>query len=1035
MIQHRVLRALLLSYVAISSVSAQDSRRAPFQTTSPFQPPKANDYTFIVNSGAGLDTGCTYRSGGPLLITLPIDRVLGDLNKLKQNGLVPANVRIEFPAYDVDSAGAPGVPPERDRVSINGNVVPGEFMSGLNNTWVMQRFDVPIEWLNFAPDPGAGNTSQPQNNQLRIDIDVLSAPQENWCTAVDWVAATVDNPIPPRPWIGAHGIFSDSSIWQTLWVPAIRNLGIPAGGGPNMGNLDSIQSNAGKVGQAVQRSLQRWGVDKVNIVAHSKGGLDSRHYIETNNTIENLVQLGTPNAGSPLADAIEGGSIRVLGLLGNIVANLLAGGVGGYQLTTPHMALYNAFHGSNPKTQYLAIAGDYRPGSYFNDTWRRAVTDLIVGPGDVIVPITSVHALNFTARGTVTCIGPGDRLCEHTQMHGDNRFFNLARPRIVAPGVAIQAARLAPGVVPANLPAVQRTESFAGRLNPGATATHTVPIDRASTVSFLMFAADGNLTFTLKNPSGTTIQPTDPGVNYEKSAIPGGWIFSYAFQGVVPTGNWTAQLQSTSAASIDYSLNAWLENSDVTLAGTTTPSAGPVNTSFTIRATLKNGTLPITGATARAFVKYPDNTTSQTVMLLDNGTGPDATANDGIYSGVFSSTAQIGIYQLAITGRGNFLPGQPFSREIYAQIGVSQSNSRILPGLADLGRDTNGNGQFDYLVVQVPLQITAPGVYRLAGTLRDSAGNEQTVSRIANLTPSSTGLELLFDGSTIFARGVDGPYTVTSVRLAEEISNQLVPVAELTTPYTTSAYSYTQFEGAALALTGAGSAQGIDLNSNGKYDLLRVQLGLNVQNAGFYTWSARLRDSSGREITLSSGQGSLPAGVSNIQLDFNGTAIGQNGVDGPYQVSDLLINGPNTLSVATALQTPAFPASAFEGYVPSSGPPRIAGQVQSITSLGGGQYRLNLAVVNNGQGAGRSVFINQIAFRALGGPAASGFALVSPQLPISIGDLAPGAASAVQLTVSVPAGVTRFSITESGTTLDTSGTQTSFSAAQSVNVP
>src|SRR5207244_2088734 len=131
-------------------------------------------------------------------------------------------------------------------------------------------------------------------------------------------------------------IFSTSAIWDTLWVPEIQKHGIPAVHGPDMGRLDSIQSNASKVGVEVQAAMNRWGVDKVNVVAHSKGGLDTRHYAETNDKVENLVQLGTPNEGSPLADAIEGGTIAALGV-GSFVANELAGGVGGYQLTTAFM--------------------------------------------------------------------------------------------------------------------------------------------------------------------------------------------------------------------------------------------------------------------------------------------------------------------------------------------------------------------------------------------------------------------------------------------------------------------------------------------------------------------------------------------------------------------------------------------------------------------------------------------------------------------------------------------------------------------------
>ena len=49
------------------------------------------------------------------------------------------------------------------------------------------------------------------------------------------------------------------------------------------------------------------GQDKVNIVGHSKGGLDARVYLADNitrNDVANLIMIGTPNAGSPIADLV-----------------------------------------------------------------------------------------------------------------------------------------------------------------------------------------------------------------------------------------------------------------------------------------------------------------------------------------------------------------------------------------------------------------------------------------------------------------------------------------------------------------------------------------------------------------------------------------------------------------------------------------------------------------------------------------------------------------------------------------------------------
>lgn len=1025
----------LFVLVAASIVPAwaQDSRVpvSPLAvTSSPFQPPDANDYTFVINDHAALDTGCTFRSEGPLRIGLPIRRVLGDIARLKQNGLVPARVRIEFPAFDVDSAVEPGAPPERDRVSVNGNVVPGTFMSGLNDAWVMQRFDVPIEWLRFPSDPGRGRTVTPESNEIRVDIDTLSAPEENWCTAVDWVAVTVIAPIPPRPWVGAHGIFSAGNIWNNLWVPQIRNLGLPADQGPDMGRLDSIQNNAGKIGQTVRAALARWGVDKVNIVAHSKGGLDARHYIEANNTVEHLVQLGTPNAGSPLADAIQSGSIRVLGPLGNIAANLLAGGVGGYQLTTPHMRLYNLFHGRNARTSYLAIAGNYQPGSYFNDTWRRAFTDLIVGPGDTIVPITSVHALGYMTRGIVTSTHP-DRGTEHIAMHGDLRFFNLASGRVRAPGARTQ---MAPAET-LGMPDVQRTESMAGRLTANEVANHPVPIDGATTVAFALFASNGDVALTLTNPLGAIIDPGSAGVSYEKSEIPGGWIVTYGFEAPVPAGTWTAHVRAGAESGVDYTLNAWLNGADVQLAGSVSPEAAPLTRPFVLRAALTDHGAPVTGATARAFVLLPDGVTRQTVTLVDDGTGADTTAADGVYSGAFVSAGQVGVHHMAITASGTTSAGLAFSREAYTQLGVSRSDSEILPGVTDVGRDVNGNARFEHLVLHVPLRISAAGTYLLAATLSDAAGNELDASATLALPQGDSEAELLFDGTVIFSRGVDGPYTVTSLRLAEEIDGQIVPLSAAAAPHATQPYRFTEFEGPGLSLAGGGSAQGVDLDGNGLFDLLRVSVGVNVQTPGGYSWSARLRDRTGREIILGDGQGTLAAGRATLVIEFPGLAIGRHGIDGPYQVTDLLLLGAGgTLSAANVLQTPALPASAFEGFVAPTGTPRITGRIRAVTSLGASRYQVDLEIANTGTGVARDVFIRDLAATVLAG-APTPPTMEALTLPVFVGDLDPTATALVPLVLNIPTGVTRVRLSENGTVVDGRGQERQFATGQAFLVP
>lgn len=135
----------------------------------------------------------------------------------------------------------------------------------------------------------------------------------------------------------AHGILSSGAAWNQpdfSWVRKLDDLGILNSNRLNMGNLDSIGNNAGKIANEVINAKQRWGVEKVDIVAHSKGGIDSRHFVENNDAVERLIQLGTPNAGSPLADVAQGILVVGIGLPNTVIVNALAGPAG-VQLTQP----------------------------------------------------------------------------------------------------------------------------------------------------------------------------------------------------------------------------------------------------------------------------------------------------------------------------------------------------------------------------------------------------------------------------------------------------------------------------------------------------------------------------------------------------------------------------------------------------------------------------------------------------------------------------------------------------------------------------
>jgi hypothetical protein len=98
--------------VAITALVCQRIALASHHGGAPVDPRTPTDERFVVDVGGSLDTGCTFRSGGPLIITLDIDRYVGpvdangyliDPGSLVGRQIVSPIARLRMPAFDVDS--------------------------------------------------------------------------------------------------------------------------------------------------------------------------------------------------------------------------------------------------------------------------------------------------------------------------------------------------------------------------------------------------------------------------------------------------------------------------------------------------------------------------------------------------------------------------------------------------------------------------------------------------------------------------------------------------------------------------------------------------------------------------------------------------------------------------------------------------------------------------------------------------------------------------------------------------------------------
>src|SRR5215204_5042812 len=179
-----------------------------------------------------------------------------------------------------------------------------------------------------------------------------------------------------------HGYMADASVWNK-WVELLKKDGIdayPITFKQSDDKCGSAAEHAKELSKIIGQIKEETGQNKVNIVGHSKGGLDARVYLANNTKdVANLIMIGTPNAGSPLAQTSE--------------------------ICTP--AVYDLRPGAaatevkmNPNTKYYTIAGDWNP-----DSGNCQLTPVIPmeqsgfsnlpKPNDGMVPLSSVESQDY----------------------------------------------------------------------------------------------------------------------------------------------------------------------------------------------------------------------------------------------------------------------------------------------------------------------------------------------------------------------------------------------------------------------------------------------------------------------------------------------------------------------------------------------------------------------------------------------------------------------------------------------------------------
>jgi len=220
----------------------------------------------------------------------------------------------------------------------------------------------------------------------------------------------------------------------------------------------------------------------------------------------------------------------------------------------------------------------------------------------------------------------------------------------------------------------------------------------------------------------------------------------------------------------------------------------------------------------------------------------------------------------------------------------------------DYGEDTDGDGYYDNLLIDVGVDVTEPGYYGISGWLYDELGNYVSYdSSYTYLYGGNQSITLKFSGIEIRANGESGTFDLKHLYLENNSYNE---VDYRYDAYTTFYYSYTDFQIPPVEFNDVYSDYGEDTDGDGYYNYLVVDVGVDVLDAGDYRVSGELYENGTYNyVDSDSSTIYLNEGSQTVQLMFEGTKVRNNEYNGIYDLNYLELYNA-TYPVLTPTPTP-----------------------------------------------------------------------------------------------------------------------------------
>ena len=256
----------------------------------------------------------------------------------------------------------------------------------------------------------------------------------------------------------------------------------------------------------------------------------------------------------------------------------------------------------------------------------------------------------------------------------------------INPGIAKAVREILDGDPPAHIdrasaPETQSVDDPIQLLPPlvgttllSAPFTDTSLVTPATQAVFQCYWKDVPLSYAVVSPGGVVIDEayaeTSPLVLHIATDLSSNFIVQDP-----ETGNWAHQVNTTSAVEPD---SLWIlvsHDSDIVLEPSVTSGIDP-HGSFDCSVALTEADAPIAGSSVSAAVRTPLGDSLE-LPLLDDGSGGDPVAGDGVFTATLGAAGVPGTYVFVFTGTGD-IPGLG----IFERVAVATGRAESLPNIA-----------------------------------------------------------------------------------------------------------------------------------------------------------------------------------------------------------------------------------------------------------------------------------------------------------------------------------------------------------------